>query len=212
MRTLGRLVVRQALFAGMLTAAVGCGSGSPLSRDGGGAGGRGSGTGGQGGLAGTGDAGADRLAGSPGSVTLRLVIPGDHPFCDRCAGMSHFTIFDSVGEILVTNIPSCSATCSPCAPTVCPPIACIPQGLPVNNDFTWDGTSTTTSTCGNKMACFQPGFAPAGHFMTRMCATPGVLTTADGGSPSTCTATGLIECVDVSFDLPGPSPVVGTLP
>lgn len=70
----------------------------------------------------------------------------------------------------------------------------------------------TISTCGNNLACYQPGFAPAGRYVAKMCATPGNLKTADGGFPSTCTATGPIECVDVPFDFPGPSPVVGTLP
>lgn len=78
--------------------------------------------------------------------------------------------------------------------------------------LTWDGLSYTGSTCGNGMGCYQPGFAPAGHYVARMCATPGNLTTADGGFPTTCGATGLIECVDVPFDFPGASPVVGTLP
>ena len=62
------------------------------------------------------------------------------------------------------------------------------------------------------MACYQPGFAPAGHYVARMCATPGTITTADGGFPSKCTATGAVECVDVPFDFPGSSPIIGTLP
>jgi hypothetical protein len=53
---------------------------------------------------------------------------------------------------------------------------------------------------------------PAGHYVAKMCATPGKLATADGGFPSTCTATGPIECIGVPFDFPGPSPIVGTLP
>ena len=68
------------------------------------------------------------------------------------------------------------------------------------------------STCGNHVSCLEAAFAPAGHYVARMCATPGDLRTADGGFEPTCTATGPIECVDVPFDFPGPSPVVGTLP
>jgi hypothetical protein len=91
--------------------------------------------------------------------------------------------------------------------------ACFPQGYPVETlDVPWDGATHSTSTCGNNVSCYQPGFAPAGHYVARMCATPGNLTPADGSVRSTCTATGPVECVDVPFDFPGPSPVVGTLP
>ena len=77
--------------------------------------------------------------------------------------------------------------------------------------MSWDGSSYATSTCGNKMTCYQPIIAPAGHYVAKMCATPGNITTVDGGFPTTCTATGPDECIDVPFDFPGPSPVVGTL-
>jgi hypothetical protein len=149
---------------------------------------------------------------APQSVTLRLVIPMNRSFCDRCGSGSLITILDDAGHAVETNIPFCSTTCSTCAPTLCPPIVCAAQAVPAENDFTWDGTSVTPATCGNNVACYQPGHAPAGHYVARMCATPGTITTADGGFPSTCTATGSIECVDVPFDFPGPSPVVGTLP
>jgi hypothetical protein len=46
-----------------------------------------------------------------------------------------------------------------------------------------------------------------------MCATPGTLNNADAGLfATTCTATGATQCVDVPFELPGASPVVGKLP
>jgi hypothetical protein len=58
------------------------------------------------------------------------------------------------------------------------------QGVAVKTgDLTWDGTSISGSTCGNHVSCYQPGFAPAGHYVARMCATPGNLTTAHGGFP-----------------------------
>ena len=97
-------------------------------------------------------------------------------------------------------------------PSPCPGIACITQGVPVTTkDYPWDGSAFATSTCGAKMACYQPGFVPAGHYVARMCATPGTLS-SDGGFPQTCTPTGPIECVDVPFDFPSAPLVLGQLP
>jgi hypothetical protein len=45
-----------------------------------------------------------------------------------------------------------------------------------------------------------------------MCATPGTLTSPDGGGVPSCTATGAIECVDVPFDLPSTTVAEGQLP
>jgi hypothetical protein len=151
-----------------------------------------------------------------GSVTLRLVIPTSRSFCDQtsgCSSTAHITILNAAGQAIGLSIPWCSTTCSAaCAPSPCPGIACFDQGIAVKTgELPWDGTSITGSTCGNHVGCYQSGFAPSGHYVARMCATPGNLTTADGGFPSTCTATGPAECVDVPFDFPGPSPVIGTL-
>jgi hypothetical protein len=86
------------------------------------------------------------------------------------------------------------------------------NAVPTTVELTWDGTSAMASTCGNNMACYRPEAAPPGHYVARMCATPGNLTTADARFPSACTSTGTEECIDGPFDVPGPSPVVGTLP
>jgi hypothetical protein len=84
--------------------------------------------------------------------------------------------------------------------------------MPVKTmEFKWDGAAVSQSTCGNKMTCYQPGFVKAGHYVARMCATPGTIIPSDGGLP-TCTATGPVECVEVPFDIPGSSTVEGTLP
>jgi hypothetical protein len=168
-----------------------------------------------------GDAGTDSRTdgGSPGSVTLRLVIPAGRSFCDQsstCGGTSHITILNNAGQPVGISIPSCSTICSAaCTPVPCPLIACIQEGVAVKTtELQWDGSSYSTSTCGNRMTCYQPGFAPAGHYVARMCATPGNIANGDGGVPSlpVCTASGPVECVDVPFDFPGPSPIVGTLP
>jgi hypothetical protein len=169
-----------------------------------------------GGASGGPDGGRHLGSTSPGKATLRLVIPADRSFCDQTTGCgldTHISIVDAAGAVVGMSIPWCSTVCSsPCMPSPCPGIACISQGLPVKTmEFQWDGSAVTTSTCGNKMTCYQPGFVTAGHYVAHMCATPGTIAPADGGALPTCTATGAIECVDVPFDLPATSPVVGTL-
>ena len=144
-------------------------------------------------------------------MTLRLVLPAGHSFCDSCYE-SHITILDGAGQSVKTNVPACSPTCSICALPPCAFLPACSQTVPTTNELTWDGASATASTCGNNVACYQPAFAPAGRYVARMCATPGTLMTADADLFSTCAATGSLECVDVPFDFPGPSPVVGTLP
>lgn len=157
---------------------------------------------------------------SPGTVTLRLVIPTDRSFCDQgtvCEGQRHISVLTAAGASVGTEIPWCATICSSaCKPPPCPGIACIPQGLTVKTfEIQWDGSSFKGSTCGNNTTCYQPTVAPPGHYVARMCATPGTIATPDGGGgPSTCTATGPVACVDVPFDLPGSNGTVvqGTLP
>jgi hypothetical protein len=206
--TAPRKVVSSAL---LLTAVMGCGSGSPLKPGGTAATGGSAGSAGSGGADGSADIGRTDGA-SLGTVTVRLIIPAGRSFCDRCNGGLRVTILDAAGQPVETYAPSCSTSCASCELTSCPAVPCFPSMLPATNDTTWDGTMAMASTCGKHLACSQPEAAPAGHYVARMCATPGDLTTADGGFPATCTATGSMECVDVPFDLPGPSPVVGTLP
>jgi hypothetical protein len=163
------------------------------------------------------DGGGPRLVGkSPGRTTFQLVIPADKSYCDQsstCASNGHITILDASGRAVTLGIPWCSTICSSaCMPSPCPGIACLEQGFPVKStSFDWDGSAFATSTCGAKMDCYQPGFAAAGSYVARFCATPGTLS-SDGGAPQTCTATGPIACVDVAFDFPSATPVVGQLP
>jgi hypothetical protein len=163
------------------------------------------------------DGGGPRLISkSPGTVTLKLVLPAAKTFCDQsstCATDAHITVLDSSGQPVPSGIPFCSTLCSSaCMPSPCPGFACIAQGFPVvTKEYPWDGSAFATSTCGAKMTCYQPGFVPAGHYVARMCATPGTLS-SDGGLPQTCTATGPLECVDVPFEFPSATPVVGQLP
>src|SRR5579863_3484935 len=145
------------------------------------------------------------------SVTLRLVLAAGQSFCDDgCGGGPIIAVLDKTGQTIITNGPFCHVSCSPCG--VAPPCYAKPcSALPATHNFTWDGTSAEPSTCGDQVACVLPEVAPPGHYVARMCATPGNLTSA-AGLPPTCTATGPTECDYVPFDFPGPSPVVGTLP
>src|SRR5262245_57006113 len=84
------------------------------------------------------DGGADALhlvSSSPGSVTLRFIIPTHRSFCDQtdgCGGVGHIVITTEAGTPVSTSTPWCSTFCSSqCQPSPCPGIACIPQGVPV---------------------------------------------------------------------------------
>ena len=76
----------------------------------------------------------------------------------------------------------------------------------------WDGTYYTSSTCGANLGCQQKNQAPAGKYIARLCGTPGKLDNPDGGFQANCVASGPEVCVDVSFDYPSPTNVVGKLP
>jgi hypothetical protein len=76
----------------------------------------------------------------------------------------------------------------------------------------WDGSSYTASTCGANVGCYEKTQVPAGHYIARMCGTPGKVDNADAGFQASCVASGPLACVDVPFDYPGPTPVVGNLP
>ena len=168
------------------------------------------------------DAGSDGSssdAGKSDTITLRLVVAANKSYCDMtsgCSGPVHITILDAAGATLDVSTPECATICSTsCRPLLCPEIACLaPHGVAfTGTDLTWDGTVYTMSTCGSGTACYAPKKAAAGRYVARMCATPGTVTTSDAGVfESKCTATGAQQCIDVPFDLPGPTPVQGKLP
>jgi Kazal-type serine protease inhibitor domain len=151
------------------------------------------------------------------TITLQLVLPARQSFCDQtmaCNGAEpHFTILEN-GQPLTIATPPCPTICSAtCKAEICPLLCVAPHGVAVTGpELKWDGTFYKTSTCGQGTSCYAPGHVPAGKYVARMCATPGTLSTPDGGFVSTCTATGPAACVDVSFEYPGPTPVVGHLP
>jgi hypothetical protein len=148
---------------------------------------------------------------SPGTVTLRALLPASPSYCDviqGCSGPGHVSIGTEPGNWLGFGTGAgCAVECSTCGPAPCPkilPIACpATTSIAVTNlEATWDGGYVEWSTCGGGTACYRSRFVPPGRYYARMCATPGTL--MDG----TCAQTSAPECVDITFDLPGPSPVV----
>jgi hypothetical protein len=156
---------------------------------------------------------------SPGTVTLQLTLPSEQSFCDpisECgAGVSHVSFRTVAGETLEVGTRYCTTDCSTCAALPCPAIpACtaLAVGLLITHvEASWDGSFVESGTCGNGVACVSRRFVRPGRYVAHMCATPGTVTMA-GTSGSPCTQTGDAECMDVQFDLPGPSPVTAALP
>jgi hypothetical protein len=153
------------------------------------------------------------------TVTLKLGVPADHPYCDQtmgCTGPTHFQILNAQGQALSISSPLCTPICgTTCQFTPCPAIACIaPHGTMFTGaSLDWDGTYYTTSTCGtNNTSCSQKNQASPGKYVARMCGTPGKLDNPDAGFQANCVASGPTVCVDVSFEYPGPTPVAGKLP
>jgi hypothetical protein len=165
-----------------------------------------------------GDAAAPSAPGGlPGTAELRLVVPAGSSYCDQqstCDPQGHISIQDEAGRPVTVSLPYCPFICNAiCAPPSCPPpAACEPTGSAFTGEQRiWDGQVHATSTCGMNTTCYQARFAPPGHYLAVMCATPGRLTGGDGGPP-TCQPTGVRTCIEVPFDLPSAAPVIGHLP
>lgn len=156
---------------------------------------------------------------SPGTVTLHLSLPSSQSFCDLTsgcgAGVSHVSYRTLLGQELDTGARWCFTDCGTCSQAPCPaipacPVLAVGQAI-TDVEVSWDGAFNQSGSCGASVACFSPQFVPPGRYVGHMCATPGTVNTSgDGGPP--CTQTADPECVDVPFDLPGPSPVTATLP
>ena len=148
---------------------------------------------------------------SPGTVTLRLLLPQGQELCDivyNCQGPTHVFIGKESGDWLPFNPGPCGGgvPCSTCLPPGCSAGACqfigAAVGLPVTSvQMTWDGSYVDWATCGTGAACYIPRFVRPGRYVARLCATPGA--TDAGGA--TCTQTGPEECVETTFELPGPT-------
>src|SRR5262249_6879901 len=99
---------------------------------------------------------------SPGTVTLRLLLPSGRSFCDvvdACSAPTHVVIGKEPGNWLNTGnyvgsacAPQCSSSCValPCPKSI--PIICAgaATGVAVTSvEATWDGSYTEWSTCGS---------------------------------------------------------------
>ncbi len=153
-------------------------------------------------------------------VTLKVEVPPNKPFCDQVAACDvspvHITILDGNGEALTLTRPSCTVLCgTACQSAICPlknALCTAPHAGPfTGTQLDWDGTYFTMSTCGQGTRCYAPHVAAAGQYVARMCATPGTSSPPDGGFNSTCVASGAEICVDVPFQYPSSTPVVGLL-
>jgi hypothetical protein len=150
-------------------------------------------------------------------VTLRLKLAPGSAYCDQassCGQPRHIGIRTPAGQLLGTGVDffACETPCSTCQRPPCPGAACFPRGWAVaDEELRWDGQSVTRErSCGLDM-CYRTAFVPPGSYVAVMCATPGKLTTPDGGDQPTCTNTGPMECVEIPFQFPSATPVDGML-
>jgi hypothetical protein len=152
------------------------------------------------------------------TITLTLDVPADKPYCDQtmgCTSPTHFQILNAAGQPIAFSQPFCQTMCTTsCQPVFCPLGVCIaPHGTMFTGaSISWDGSVYPASTCGMNVPCYTKMQAPAGKYVARMCGTPGKLDNPDAGFQANCVASGPQVCVDVPFDYPGPTPVVGKLP
>ena len=156
-------------------------------------------------------------AGTSATVTLKVTVPTDKPYCDQtmaCTSPGHFQILTAAGQPIAFSTPSCPTLCSAnCQPSACPLVCLAPHGtMFTGTQMDWDGSYFTTSTCGMNVGCYQKHQAASGQYIARICGTPGKLDNPDAGFQANCVASGAEVCVDVPFDYPGPTPVVGHLP
>jgi hypothetical protein len=164
---------------------------------------------------------------SPGIVSFRLLLPSTRSFCDQqpyCGAPFpyHISFATESGEPLPpTTTGWCPQDCSNPSPCpLIPEIPCIeaPTGIAVTKvEGSWDGGYVEWTTYRDGTSCYTGKYVLPGRYVAWLCATPGTITETDagpdGGAPTpTCTATGPQECVQVPFNIPGPSPIEVALP
>jgi len=155
---------------------------------------------------------------SPGMVAFKLDLPSTRTFCDQVAtcgfGVAHVTFDDANGHGFTLNPGWCATLCSSqCLPQSCPEITCTSGGgvAITTIQTSWDGAYYEPGTCGRSVSCYSRRYVLPGRYVAHMCATPGTLTQSDAG-PSNCTPSGPQECVDVTFEIPGPPMIERALP
>jgi hypothetical protein len=154
---------------------------------------------------------------SPGTVTFRLLLPSTRSFCDTVSGClgppEHLSIRDGLGNWLSLTTGWCEPECGGgCGPYACPTLYCgSVQAVAVTEiERTWTGAYFPQSTCG-QTTCFDSRWAPPGHYVAGLCATPGVPSSNESGA-QTCLEATAPECVEVAFDIPGPPVIELSLP
>ena len=153
-----------------------------------------------------------------------LLLPSKRSFCDQrrsAAARSRATsaFLTPSGEPLPRRSTGwCPQDCSNSASVPldsADPVRRPPTGVAVTKvEGTWDGSYVECVDCGDGIACIQRHVRAAGALRGGHVRDPGDAhgdgCTADGGAPTpTCTATGPQECVEVPFNIPGPSPTSG---
>jgi hypothetical protein len=134
------------------------------------------------------------------------------PGTDYCVGVQCSNTFVSVksaGGQLMQLSGGCTTSCDVCQPIACGMSCIAPQHMtPEGQTLTWDGTYFVASKCGMDFTCEYKQCAPPGQYVARMCANK---STSDAGVNNFCMADPTPTCVDVTFDYPSPTPVVGVL-
>jgi hypothetical protein len=155
---------------------------------------------------------------SVGTVTFLLDVPSTAGFCDQigsCSGApAHIGITDSAGRSYNQVAPFfCWCEENTCLQN-CLTIFCGGPGqgvAVVAGAQVWSGVYYAAGHCGDTCGDV-PHYLPPGGYVAQLCATPGTMSTPDGGPP-VCTKTGDPVCgPSVPFTFPSDTPIVLTLP
>lgn len=170
--------------------------------------------------------GSGGTSGACKPVAIHMNPGGPPPGSDFCSGPPNcqsgeaFSVLDAAGKPLMTGL-SCGMTdCKGCLAQPCPPGSChFSSPVPAaGTDFNWDGTVyDAASGCGSgqigspPLACWMPSCAPPGHYVAHLCAYA-MPSNSDGGF-QVCELHAEVKptCVDVPFDYPTTTQVVGVL-
>jgi hypothetical protein len=163
----------------------------------------GSSSGGSGASSGSASSGSGGCASAGDSVTFEMSvapgIAGSYCYGGNCTD-AFVTVHGPSGELVATQAPTCTTTCSVCEPLLCPALCEAPGRLTATGvTQTWDGTVWQSQTCGAGVACTQTSCASSGHYVATLCAS----TDTSGGAVA-CALSQSQTCNDFPFDWPPP--------
>jgi hypothetical protein len=146
------------------------------------------------------------------TVTFQFKAPGGGFWClGQGCSSEWLAIRDASGHAMnLSNY--CQASCDNCIMVGCPAICALPQPMPAaGTTKTWNGTFFASSTCGpDRMSCLNKRCAPAGKYVAVMCASA---VSSDAGDLACTNAFDAPQtCVEVPFEYPSATPVVGVIP